>query len=230
MRSLLFTVLIAIVIILTACKSSSEPVATKGGIKGIVRSIGQGGSLTIYPAYIFHEESLLITTNRQGTYAISDLEAGLYTLTCSALGYRDTVQVVHVTAGATNEVNFFLLSDTITAKVRGEFQDLLIFNDALVENPDLKDWDAREIFIGLTGATIHEMGLQRELPERRIYLGDSLITIADDWGQYWFEVQCGTYPLRGTCEGYQDDPRIFKVRPGQDNYLNFFLIEEMEEQ
>jgi hypothetical protein len=229
MRSLIVIGILGIAIIITACKSSSEPVPTQGGIKGHVKSAGQGNQAAVYPAYIFHEDSLMATTDSQGAYQINNLEAGLYTLTCSALQYRDSVQVAQVTGGETNVFDFYLLPDTTKARVRGEFQDLLIFNDKLAANPDMENWGAQQIFIGVTGATIHEMGLQRELPERRIYLGDTMITISDDWGQYWFDLQCGTYLLRGTCEGYQDDSRVIKIRPDSDNYLNFFLIQETEE-
>jgi hypothetical protein len=222
-------VIAAVMVLLTTCKSSSEPVATEGNLKGVVRSTGQGTGDVIHPAYLIHEDTVLAVTDQQGNFTINGLEAGYYSITCSAIGYRDTLQTVHVSAGVTNEVNFNLPPDTVKAKVRGEFQDLLVFNDSLAHNPELGNWDARQVFIGVTGATMHEMRVQHELPERRIFLGDSLVTISDDWGQYWFEVQCGTYPLRGACEGYQDDQRVFKVKPGQDNYLNFFLIAEMEE-
>jgi hypothetical protein len=229
MRSVLVIGIIGLLLVLTACKNSSEPVATKGSLTGTVRIEGQGEAAVIHPAYIIHEIVLMATTDLQGGYILSDLEAGLYTLTCSALGYRDTVQVVTVSAGVTNHFDFYLTPDTTKARVRGEFQDLLIFNDKQADNPAMEGWDAQQIFIGVTGATIHEMGLQRELPERRIYIGDSLITISDDWGQYWFDLQCGTYFLRGTCEGYQDDQQVIKVRPDRDNYLNFFLVQETEE-
>lgn len=214
------------VLILTACKNSSEPSETTGSIQGTVRSAGPENNTTIFPAYIFMEDSLLAITDSQGNYHIAGMISGTWSLTCSALGYRDSVKAVTVRTDKITAVDFYLSSDTIKVKLYGEFQDLLIFNNATQAKPEMEDWDPEQIYMGVTGATMHPMGMQRDLPERRVYLGDSLMTICDAWGQYWFEIQRGTYPFRGTCDGYKDDTRTIKLSTVNKNYLNFFLVQE----
>jgi hypothetical protein len=221
--------LIITMILAPSCDSGADPVVTTGGFKGTVRVTGQGEDAVIQKAYIIHEFSLLATTDAEGNYRITNLESGLYTITCSAVGYKDTVQVVTVTGGANNIYDFYLKPDTTKARLRGEFQDLLIFENEKGAKPEMKEWDAKEVFMGVTGATMYPMGMQRELPDREVYLDDQFLIISDDFGQYWIDIQCGTYPLRGACDGYEDDLHVFKVRSDRDNYLNFFLIQELEE-
>jgi hypothetical protein len=70
------------------------------------------------------------------------------------------------------------------------------------------------------------MTLEYEVPERQVFLGDSLLTVSDGFGQYWFELQSGTYWIRGSCEGYKDVSQVVRVLPDSKTYYNFFLPRE----
>jgi hypothetical protein len=65
------------------------------------------------------------------------------------------------------------------------------------------------------------------VPRQKIYLGDSLVSITDDWAMYALKIQCGTYRITGTCDGYYDAAEIVKVLPGKldaATYVNFFMM------
>ena len=223
---LLLIISVPFFLLFLSCDNSSEPPATIGRIQGTVRNAQPGDTTVIYPAYIFIDDSLVAETDALGNYHVGEMMSGSCSLTCSALGYRDTIETVTIRAEKLTTVDFYLSSDTVKVKLYGEFQDVLIFENAMQVKPEMEDWDARQIYMGVTGATMHPMGMQRELPERRVFLNDSLLTISDDWGQYWLEIQRGTYPFRGACDGYHDDIRAIKLSTVEKNYLNFFLLQE----
>jgi hypothetical protein len=201
------------------CNRLNGPRETKGMIKGSVKH----GTSAVYRAYVFGGDTLLAVTDGSGNYLISSIAEGDHELTCSALNYADTIRRVLVTGGQTACCDFLMTPDSSIGKVYGEFQDLDVFDDSLKTNPSLKDWDPKRIYDASTGATLQVKTFGYELPDRRVFLGDSLVALADAWGQYAFKIQCGTYPLTGSCEGYGDAVRVIKVLPDVRNYANFFL-------
>jgi hypothetical protein len=219
---LLFGLSIMLVVI-TCDKNPSEPKPTIGTIQGNVKSILPGNSTAIHPAYIIVEDRLLATTDENGNYVIASIEEGTYQLTCSALNYRDSTEQVSVLGGKTINHDFYLTPDSSIGRVYGEFQDVTLFNQRLQADPSLAQWDAKKIFDAATGATVQAKTFGYEIPNRKVFLGDSLLAISDVWGQYWFKIQCGTYPITGSCEGYYDSTQVIKVLPDARSYVNFFL-------
>lgn len=208
------------------CDNATEPKETKGIVTGTVKNVLLGDGSIIHPAYIFLEDSLIATTNEFGEYSISSIENGSYFITCSSLGFRDTTTQVQVIAGKTVTHDFYLTPDSSTGRIYGEFQDMTLFNNSLETNPSLAEWDAEQIFASVTGATIQAKTLMYDVPDRKVFLGDSLLAITDGFGQYWIEIQCGTYCITGSCEGYKDAMQVIKVLPDTRVYVNFFLYRE----
>ena len=54
-------------------------------------------------------------------------------------------------------------------------------------------------------------------------LGDSVLAVADAWGQYVFKIRTGTYSITGSCEGYESVTQTVTVEPNGRHYVNFFL-------
>jgi len=217
---LIWLLLILLIFLAIQCDKATNPTETKGTISGIV---SDANGTAIYPAYIFTADTLLTTGDESGKYTIPALEAGSYLIIFSALNYRDTTLQIQVTGGKTTTQNFNLTADATTARVLGEFQDLVIFNDSLITRPDLKDWEAKRIFEEVTGATLQAKTLGYDIPPCQLFLGDSLLTISDPFGQFWFKIQCGTYPIKGSSEGYESTTQIIKIMPDTRHYLNFYL-------
>ncbi len=217
----------AIVLIVFAVFShmicTKESGETEGDLKGVVKELKQNSEAAIHPAYIIYGDTLLATTNESGEYLISSLREDTYTLICSALNFRDTIEQIKVVGGETVTHNFLLQSDNTTGRLVGEFQDILIFNDSLETNPGLAEWDGKQIFDASTGATIQMKWLNYPVGNREVYLGDDLLGISDAWGQYGFNIQCGTYCFTGKCEGYKSKTHIVTILPDTKIYLNFFL-------
>lgn len=218
-------ILIAVVCLsqLHCTKESDE---TPGSIAGVVTIEDQGASAFVYPAYIFHNDSLLATTNELGEYTISSLEEGSYNLTCSALNYSDLMQQVTVEGGKTVTQNFALQSDDSRGILLGEFQDLSVFNDSLSSNPALAEWDDQQVYTAATGATIQAKWFPGFTGTRVIYLGNDSIGYADAWGQYAAVIQCGTYSFTGTCDGYKSKTHVVTIVKDTKTYLNFILERE----
>jgi hypothetical protein len=218
----------AVILIASVCFSylncTKESNETEGSIAGVVTD--QGSEAIIHPTYIFHNDTLLTTTNESGEYFISSLREGKYSLICSALNFRDTVEQVKVVGGGTVTHNFSLKSDNTTGRLVGEFQDMLIFNDSLQTNPGLAEWDAKQICDAATGATIQFKWFPDFRGTRVIYLGDDSLGISDAWGQYGFYIQCGTYCFTGTCDGYKSKTHVVTIFPDTKTYLNFLLERE----
>jgi hypothetical protein len=219
-KAVIVLILFAVFSQLNCTKESKE---TEGDIRGVVKELEQDSEAIIHPAYIIFEDTLLGTTNESGEYLISSLKEGTYTLICSALNFRDTIEEVKVVGGGTVTHNFSLQPDNTTGIVIGEFQDLLIFNDSLGTNPGLAELDAKQIFDAATGATIQMKWLNYQVGDREVFLGDDLLDISDAWGQYGFYIQCGTYCFTGKCEGYKSKTHIATILPDTKIYLNFFL-------
>jgi len=208
------------------CDNATEPKEIRGTVTGAVKNVLPGDGSIIHPAYIFLEDSLIATTNESGEYAIYSIEQGSYLLICSSLGYRDTTTQVQVVGGKTVTHDFYLTPDSSTGRIYGEFQDMTLFNNNLETNPSMAEWDDEQIFASVTGATIQAKTLMYDVPDRKVFLGDSLLAITDGFGQYWIEIQCGTYCITGTCEGYKDAMQVIKVLPDTRVYVNFFLYRE----
>lgn len=201
-------------------REATEPKETSITIQGTVRNF-QG--MGIYPAYLIVQDRLLSKTNAQGEYAFTwSTKGSSLTLVCSALNYRDTTAEISCQEASPIRLDFVLTPDNTLGHVYGEFQDQGLFNQAMETNPSLNDWDPKQMFDASTGATMQIKTFGDSLPPQYVYLEDSLLATSDAWGQFHFRLQCGTYPLRATCEGYQDTTQIVKILPGS-NYVIFFL-------
>ena len=216
------SILIASVFILFSCSKESDE--TEGSIKGVVTN-NDMGSETIYPAFIFLNDSLLATTDENGEYSISSLKTGEHTLTCSALNFSNSAQKVKVVEGISTH-NFSLQSDTTIGRLVGEFQDLIVLNDSIISNPDIDNWDDKEIHDAATGATIQKKWFPDLKGQNIIYLGNDSIGKSDAFGQYGLIIQCGTYSFTGTCEGYKSKTHVVTVTQDSKTYLNFLLEKE----
>jgi hypothetical protein len=209
-------------IFLLDCEQSSEPKETTGHISGVVQSAGENNA-PIHPSFIFSNDSLVCTTDSNGEFTISPLNEGRYSFTCSALGYRDTTLQINVVGGQTAKPVLLMTPDVSTGRVYAEFQDNFLFRQELQTDSSMAAWNAQELFDGVTGATLQSKTLRMELPSRQIFIGDSLISITDDFAQAWFDVQAGTYPLRGACEGYVDSTQVVRIVQDERVYVTFFL-------
>ncbi|MBN2102941.1 hypothetical protein JW835_02770 [bacterium] len=221
-------ILIFILAALIACERIMEPeneighMNTINRVKGFVYSRVQPDQ-SIAPAYIIMEDSLLAITDNQGAYVIDSLEIGIHFITCSALNYRDTTVQINVSGTDTINMDFYLTPDRSTGRIYGEFHDIPLFNEIIQNEPEKLTWDDQQMFEGTTGATIQKKWLHYDIPQIYLYLGDSLISGCDAFGQFWCELQSGTYPIRGTCGGYQDAVQVVKVLPDEKTYVNFFM-------
>jgi len=200
------------------CDQTTE-VKKPGSVEGMVRS-SRNGNTEIFPAYIFNGDSLMAQTDESGYYRIPSLPPGSLQLTCSALFYSNSVQTIEVQEEQTATLNFELESDSTMGRVYGEFQDKTLW---LEHEEELKNWTEKEIFDGGTYATLQTKWLGYEVPDRMVHLGDLLVAYADGFGQYWTRIQCGTYPLTGSCEGYESVTHTVTISPDEPVYLNFIL-------
>lgn len=209
-----------------SCQQTTEQVETDNTVQGTVNRFLPNGPSVVSPAFIFMGDSLLATTDTKGSYRINNLEAGNHDLTCSALFCSDTTVSVQVKGGRTVTLDFNLNPDSTTGIILGEFQDGFLFQQRLQEEPSLADWSEKKIYDAGTGATLQYKTVQVVIPECIVSLADSQVASVVAWGQYWLEIQCGTYPLTGSCEGYKSVMHIIKVQPEEKGYLNFILPRE----
>jgi Carboxypeptidase regulatory-like domain len=219
----IYLIPLLLVFLLANCDKSTGPKETKGNITGKVMY----NTTALPSAYIFIGDSLRATTDDSGAYSITSVDEGSYNLLCSALNYHDTTSQVQVSGGQTVTRDFYLIPDTTTGWIRGEFQDIILFNDSLVNHPSMANWDAQQVWQASTGATMIGKFLLYNVPRQKIFLGDNQISITDDWAQYALKIQCGTYQLTGTCVGYYDANEVITVLPGGLNdatYVNFFMM------
>jgi hypothetical protein len=211
-----------------ACKKdSSKPKVTTGNITGMVIDISSDNPLTSDSAYVYLEDEIVAKTNASGEYTISSLEEGTYILVCSVLSdfFREETDTVEVVAGKTVTHNFYLVH---LGFLYGEFQDAYFFDSLIVEHPEMSEWDEEEIFEGTTGATIIDKNLHLDVERAEVFLNDSLLDRADDWGVYGAALPAGSYTLRGSCAGgenlqYDDNIINVEILPDSIHYYNFFL-------
>jgi hypothetical protein len=207
----------------TACEHTTELIETQGSIRGTVWCLLPGGAVTVHPAYIFSGDTLVTTTDPQGQYRIDALEIGEYEFTCSALFCGDTILPVHVQLNRTVTLDFNLKPDSSTGLVIGEFQDGYLFAQCVQDCTELAEWSEKQIYDAATGATLQSKTLEYLVPDRFVSVGDTSLTTADYWGQYGCYIPCGTYPLTGSCEGYENIMRVVNIQPDSRNYINFIL-------
>ncbi len=217
-KPLLF--LIVFMGLVVVCEKSTEP-ETIGSISAMVRHVVDDSP--VYPSFIFCDDTLVTHTKADGTFQLHPLEQGIYTLTCSALSFRDTTLQVQVNGGQTTRPVFYMTPDSSTGSLRVEFQDDALFQQQIIENPDLLNWSMQDIFDGVTGATLQSKTLRMHLPPRMIYIGDTFVAVTDEFAQSWFDLQSGTYPFVGKCDGYQDAHAVVRVQAGEKVYVAFLM-------
>jgi len=227
MKKYILPLLLVIGIIFTclSCDNTTEPKETHGTITGSVLNISRSDS-PVHPAYLFWNDSLLTTTDENGEFTIAELERGSYQIICSAVNFLDTTELISVKAGKTTSHIFYLTPNSVSGIVLGEFEDMTLYNEILAADTSKLGWDAQEVYQGGTGATLQSKTLGYEVPDRKVWLGDSLLAQADNWGQYSFKLQCGTYPITATCEGYYSINTVITVIPDELNYVNFFMYRQ----
>jgi hypothetical protein len=222
-RKIMFIVSFLLLLIWAGCHHTTEQTPTEGNVQGIVTCLLPGGASPVYRAFIFWGDSLLATTDPQGSYRINDLKIGNYDLTGSALFCGDTIQSVQIQGDRTVTLDFNLRPDSSTGLVVGEFQDGFLFQQRLQEDSSLADWSEQQIYDAATGATLQYKTLQYAVPDRFVSVGDTSLTTSDYWGQYGLYMPCGTYPLTGSCDGYENVTHVVNIQPDSRNYINFIL-------
>lgn len=108
-------------------------------------------------------------------------------------------------------------------KVFGEFEDMGLFERALRKRPATAGWNDKEVWDGLSGATIQAKTMGPKVPDRVVLLDGEILAYADGFGQYWLALPPGSYSLTGRCEGYEDAVIDVEVRRASTSYANFYL-------
>lgn len=219
-------ILISVSLLVTfiiSCTKNTENI-TQTTLVGNVKNEMQ--NKVVFPAFIFLGNELLATTDSIGNFSIVSLEADEYQITCSAVGYEDKTTLVVIIDNKITTANFFLVESDVKGRVYGEFQDGNLYQQRLIAKPEISNWNSKELFDGISGATLQEKTLGHEIGDRIVTLGDSLVAYSDGFGQYWFEIQCGTYPLSASCDGYFDRVQTIEVKPDEKIYVNFILSNE----
>jgi hypothetical protein len=217
--------LAAVLTAVLSCDNPTESKSTKGSVRGFLLSSATNRAVG-RPAWVFDGNRLLASADASGAYEIASLEPGTYTLTGSALNHRDTVLTIQVKKGSAVLVDFTLNPDAAEKRAIGEFQNAAIFRDSLAVNPAMAGWDAKEVYDALTGATIQGKPPINDYNDRQVFIGDSLLDTADNWGQYSFRLKANTVPLRGSCPGYKDTVIVAKMSPAARIIVNFFMEPE----
>ncbi len=219
-KSICYLILLA-VLLCSSCEDENQDWTL---IQGSVLNIEDHEQ--IHPSFLFLENELLATTLENGTFEIDSLEPGICSVLCSSLNFRDTLIQIVVKEGAITVFDFFLTSDDSLGRLYGELHDQSLYDAQLTRNPSIADWNGRELFDGVSGATIQTMTFDYDLPSAEIYIGDSLIALTDGFGQYWVDLQSGTYPLRVSMSGYKDTTQIIRQEPDTDIFANFILSKQ----
>jgi len=150
-----------------------------------------------------------------------ELNPGEYEFIFSAIGYLDEVVTVTISGNYREEI--VLTENSEIGRVYGEFQDSVKLEKKILENIEIANWDEKEIYDGVTGATILEDNSSIDFQQAKLFIGDSLVGYADVYGQYWLKIQSGTYPLTGKSEGFLDKTEKIKIMPDSRIYENFYL-------
>ena len=205
------------------CNSCDKESPTGTVLQGTVRNMQD--DQPIYPAFLILDNELLATTNESGSYEINSLDPGIYSLVFSAINYADKTIQLELKEGHEQSNDVVLSPDHSEGRVYGELHDQTLYDEELLVNPSMEDWNGKELYEGVSGATIQTPTFGNDLPSSEIYIGDSLMELTDGFGQYWFDVQCGTYPLRVSSNAYRDTMQIIKVEADSRIYANFILSE-----
>jgi hypothetical protein len=200
-----------------SCKDTAFQHPSGGVFSGNVTT---ASGLPVYPFYITEVDSLLRIVKKNNMFSI-ELEEGEHEIVFSAIGYIDKIVHIQVNGNINSEIK--LEVNKVSGRIYGEFQDLKLFQQKVSENKELAKWSAKQIMDGVTGATIMENNFSTNFEQAQVYIGDSLLSYADVYGQYWFEIQCGTYPITGKSAGFSSETKVIKVLPDVKVYLNFFL-------
>ncbi len=199
-----------------------NPAKPKPPADALVGTVKNTDSAPVHPAFIFSGDSLLAETGSDGQFSVQTLDVAQIQLICSAVGYADETARLSIENGKQSSVDFILKADTTKGRVYGEFQNLEWFNNALQANEYLEKWNEKEMFEAVTGATMQMLTMD-PLPTMEVYLGNERIKVADDWGQFWVDIQCGTYALKGAAAGYTPDVQVLEVLPETKHYIIFYL-------
>jgi len=212
----LITILIAIV----SCDKAEKPEISEFIYSGeIISTNGE----SIYPVYIIESNKLINIISENNLFSI-ELALGKHEILFSAIGYNDNIVSLDLSSDLNTEIIFEASSEI--GRVYGEFQDSVFFQQKISENNEIASWNALQVFDGVTGATIQEDNSSTDFEQAQLFIGDSLLRYADVYGQYWIEMQCGTYPITGKNAGYIDKTTVIKVEPDSKVYYNFFMVEE----
>lgn len=220
-RHLFFICVVAIVF--SSC-SKNDPQFGKTMLVGKVTDEQKNN--TISPAFIFSGGELLAVVAETGKFQINSFEMGKHSVTCSAIGYADQTKNVEINDGHVTTVEFNLTADNANGKIYGEFHDLTLYQEQLLVNPAIGTWNSEELFDGVSGATMQRMTILHEESEIQVAIGDSIVAFSDGYGQYWFELQCGTYELAGSCIGYKSSKQTVQIKKDEVRCVNFILAKD----
>jgi hypothetical protein len=191
---------------------------------GSVQSVE--GNKEVHSAFLILGDELLATSKEDGSFEIDSLEAGSYSLLCSSLGFHDTLVQLEVREGSITNWDIFLTEDYSRGWVYGELHDAEQYQARLTLDSSMSGWTGKELFDGVSGATIQTMTFGYDLPAADIYVGDSLLTKSDGFGQYWTDIQSGTYPIRVSMPGWEDHIHVIHVEPDSIAFCNFILSQQ----
>ena len=209
--------------ILMAFSSCQDENRTFLQIRGSVVSMKEHEQLS---AFMILGEELKAETGADGSYEIDSLEPGRYELLVSSLNYKDTLVGIELKEGYSEEILVLLEEDESGGRVYGELHDRALYDAELIRNPEMADWTGKNLFDGVSGATIQTITFGNDLPAAEIFIGDSLIAFTDGFGQYWSDIQSGTYPLRVSLPGYEESIQLVRVLPDSFIYANFILSQK----
>ncbi len=217
----LYLIILAAISLCSSCEEeNSDGTALLGTIKSKLEN------QAIFPAFLILGDELLATSEKSGDYEITSLEPGEYTLVCSAINFEDETLVIEIEEGKIISNDFLMSPGNSLGSVYGELHDQGLYDEQLMADPSMAGWTDQELYDGVSGATIQSMTFGFDLPSSEVYIGDSLFSLTDGFGQYWFDVQAGTYPLRISSPGYKDTVQIIKVGPDTEVFGNFILLKE----
>ena len=216
-----FLILLVTLLIISSCEKKSHSGTNLQGT-----AMNALDHKTIPSAFLILGDELLAVSDADGAFEITVLDPGTYSLICSAFDFDDLDTQITLEAGEVTSHDFLLSPDNSEGRVYGELHDQILYEEQLQVNPSMAAWDGKQLFDGVSGATIQTMTYGFDLPASEIYIGDSLFAITDGFGQYWFDVQSGTYPLRISSPGYRDTIQIVKVEPDSRVYANFILSKD----
>jgi len=122
MKQKIFLIILVLLMLLPSCKSTSSPdtdgVTTTGTISGTVTDASTGNPIS-GASVSTNPTTLLVTTDAQGRFSISNVTPGSYTVSASASGYIAGSASVTVTGGQTATANLALQPEPTTGTISG---------------------------------------------------------------------------------------------------------------